>query len=107
VIIVANWSDVIYLFGITEGTDSDGFSSPVEGEPKLVFANKKSVRSQEYYLAKQSGIELSYMFDVRSVDYEGEEKLVFDNNEFIIERVYEKGEFTELICKRKDDDHAV
>jgi Holliday junction resolvase-like predicted endonuclease len=106
VIIVANWADVVYLVSVKETQDSDGFLAIVEGEPKLVFANKKSIRSQEFYLAKQSGIELSFMFDVRSVDYEGEEKLLFESNEFIIERIYEKGEFTELVCKRKDDDHA-
>lgn len=100
------WSDVVSLVGIQEGTDEYGF--PVEETVirENVYANKKSVRSNEYYLAKQSGINLSVMFEVRSIDYQGEEKLIYDGEEYIIERTYDRGEFVELTCSRKDDAHA-
>lgn len=104
------WSDVVYLVGLTEGTDDDGFPAIVEGERKKVFANKKSIRSSEYYQAKQSGIDLAFTYEIRSIDYDGEEKLylsVDDEEPHEIERTYEKGEFVELICKRKADDHAI
>ena len=105
------WSDVVYLVELTEGTDDDGFPGIVEGEKKQVFANKKSIRSSEYYQAKQSGIDLAFTYEIRSIDYDGEEKLYHSldvgEKPHEIERTYEKGEFVELICKRKADDHAV
>jgi len=102
---VANWSDVVDLVGMVEDTDEYGFPKKEEIVKKGIFANKKSVRSNEYYMAKQSGIELSYMFEIRSIEYEGEEQLNYEGNEYTIERTYDKGELIELTCKRKNDDH--
>ncbi|MDO6451721.1 hypothetical protein [Oceanobacillus profundus] len=104
------WSDVVYLVGLTEAIDDYGFPTTGESERKKVFANKKSIRSSEYYQAKQSGIDLAFTYEIRSIDYDGEEKLYLsadDEEPHEIERTYEKGEFVELICKRKADDHAV
>lgn len=100
------WSDVITLVGLIEGVNENGFPETQTTYREGIFANKKSVRSNEFYLAKQSGINLSFMFEVRSIDYQGEEQLIYEGQEFNIERTYEKGEFIELTCSRKDDDHA-
>lgn len=103
------WSDVVYLVGLEEGRDEDGFPAIVESEPRKVFANRKSIRSSEYYQAKQSGIDLAFAYKIRSIDYDGEEYLYLSVDDEVpheIERTYEKGEFIELTCKRKSDDHA-
>lgn len=100
-----NWSDVVDLIGLTEGTDDDGFPAVVPGKPRQVFANRKSVKSSEYYAAKQSGIELSYIFEIRSADHDGEERLKYAGDSYEVERSYEKGEFIELTCKRESDNH--
>lgn len=105
------WSDVVYLVGLEEGTDDYGFPTIVESEKRQVFANKKSIRSSEYYQAKQSGIDLAFTFEIRSIDYSGEEFLYLSLDEeeeaHEIERTYEKGEFIELVCKSRADDHGV
>ncbi|MBD7984411.1 hypothetical protein H9649_07460 [Sporosarcina sp. Sa2YVA2] len=100
-----NWSDVVQLVDLVEGTDKDGFPEVVPGRPRKVFANRKSVRSQEFHAAKQQGITLSYMFEVRTDEYQGEESLFYNGLEQNVYRTYEKGEFIELICHRKGDDH--
>lgn len=100
-----NWSDVVQLVSLESGQDDDGFPVDDIEKKRQVFANRKSVKSSEYYAAKQSGIELSYIFEIRSADYEGEEKLECDNYTYEVERSYEKGEFIELTCKREGDDH--
>lgn len=106
----ANWSDVLFLISVEEGTDDQGFPAIVESEPRMVYANKLSIRSNEYYMAKQSGIELTYMFEIRSVEYDGEEKVKLSSDEnaesYDIERTYEKGEFIELVLRKHGDDHA-
>ena len=101
------WSDVVTLIGVAEGMDDYGFPIQEKVIREGIYANKKSVRSNEFYMAKQSGINLSVMFEVRSIDYQGEEQLIHNNKEYNIERTYDKGEFVELTCSRKDDDHAI
>ena len=102
---MANWSDVLYLVSLDKGIDDDGFEVILPGEPRKIYANKKSVRSQEFHMAKQQGITLSYMFEIRTNEYKGEETLIHNGNEQTVYRSYEKGEFIELICHRKDNDY--
>lgn len=102
-----NWSDVVTLISVEAGEDNDGFPSDDTTKERRIFANRKSVKSSEYYAAKQSGIELSYIFELRSVDYEGEIKLKYNGDPYEVERSYEKGEFIELTCKREGDNHEL
>lgn len=96
----------IQLIGLVEGTDESGFPKE-EIKPKPpILANRLSIRSSEYWQAKQAGVELSYTFEVHSFEYAGEEKMLYEGNEYTIERTYEKGDIVELICKRRADDHA-
>lgn len=103
---MANWSDVLQLIPLEKGVDEDGYDAIVPGEPRKVYANKKSVRSQEFHMAKQQGVTLSYMFEVRSMEYKGEESLKYEEKDHVVYRTYEKGEFIELICHRNSDSHA-
>ena len=103
---MANWSDVLYLIGLEKGLDDDGFEVIVPGKPRKIFANKKSVRSQEFHAAKQSGVTLSFMFEVRTLEYKGEETLKYNDDPYKVYRTYGKGEFTELIVHKESDDHA-
>ena len=104
---MARWSEVVNLIGLVEGTDEMGWPIEEEVERTNIFANKKSVRSNEYYLAKQGGVELQHMFEIRSIDYQGEEKLRYNGEVFEIERTYDKGEVIELVCSRRTDEHAI
>lgn len=94
-----NWSSVIYLGAETETIEY--------GEPVISFTwnkrfvNKLSVRSKEFYDARQIGLSPELMFEIRSQEYDFEKRLKFDNVVYDIIRTYDKGEFTELICSRK------
>lgn len=103
---MANWSDVVDLVSWVEGQDEAGFPIKEKVIRSGIFANKKSVRSNEYYMAKQSGIQLSIILEIRSIEYEGEEELIFNGEDYVIERTYDKGEFIELTCKKESDDHG-
>lgn len=96
----------VQLIGLVDGTDDSGFPIVEEKLKPPILANRLSIRSSEFWLAKQSGIELSYTFEVHAFEYSGEEKMLYEGKEYSVERTYEKGDFVELICKRKDDDHA-
>ena len=102
----APWSDVVLLIGIEEGLNENGFPDIIESEPRQVFANRLEIYSNEHYQAKQSGVTIQYKFEVRSVDYEGEEVVEYNGERYDVERGFEKSEFIELTLKRQSDDHA-
>ena len=75
----------------------DIIETPVERE---VFADKQSIRQSEFYQAAATGLRPELMFVVRSVDYNGEQKLKYNDKEYAVIRTYDKdGELTELICQ--------
>ena len=103
----ASWSDVISLIRLEEGLNENGFPATVEGEPREVFANRLEIYTNEHYQAKQSGITIQYKFEVRAVEYEGEEVVEYNGERYNVERRFEKSEFIELTLKRESDDHAI
>ena len=91
--------DVVKLISInvTENDMGDIIETPVERE---VFADKQSIRQSEFYQAAATGLRPELMFVVRSIDYNGEQKLKYNSKEYTIIRTYDKdGELTELICQ--------
>jgi SPP1 family predicted phage head-tail adaptor len=93
--------DVVDLISITEGKDADGFPADVQTIRPNIYANKKSVRSSEFYQASQSGYRLDLMFEIRSIDYEDESHLKFNEKPYEIVRTYDKGEIIELVCQSR------
>jgi len=93
------WSDIAELISYTEEKDDIGDTILVPSF-KEIFVNKKSIRQNEYYQALSAGLNLEIMIEVRSIDYEDEKDLKYNNKNYNIMRVYDKnGETTELICE--------
>lgn len=103
----APWSDVIRLIGVEEGLNENGFPDLIESEPRSVFANRLEIYTNEHYQAKQSGVTIQYKFEIRTVEYDGEEVVEYNGERCDVERVFEKSEFVELTLKRQSDDHGV
>lgn len=93
------FDSVIDLVNAEKGTNENGFSQLIENSRRTIFANKKSIKSSEFYLASQSGFSLEIMFEVFSAEYESEAYLDFGEKRYEIVRVYDKGKLTELICQ--------
>jgi head-tail adaptor len=103
---MSRWSDTVSLIGITEGTDAEGFPSNIEVTRAGIFANKLPVHSNEFYQASQAGYKIEKVFQVRTIDYEGEESLNYENEVYRIVRTYDKGEYIELSCEKRGDNHG-
>jgi head-tail adaptor len=103
---MSRFSDVVNLTSITEGTDAEGFPANVEVTRNNIFANKMPVHSAEFYQASQAGFTIQSLFQIRSIDYEGEESLTHNNEPYEVVRTYDKGEFVELSCERRDADYG-
>jgi len=90
--------EVINLISITITENDMGDIIDVETK-RQVFADKKSVRQNEFYQAAATGLRPEIMFVVRTIDYEQEPKLEFNSKTYNIIRTYDKDdEFTELVC---------
>lgn len=91
--------DVIGLISVTTIENDMGDMIDVETK-REVFADKKSVRQNEFYQAQATGLRPELMFVVRTIEYGQEPKLEFDSKMYNIIRVYDKdGELTELVCQ--------
>lgn len=82
-----------------ETTDADGFPVKIDKDRKTIFADKKSIRSNEFYLASQSGYKLDLMFDVLALEYQSQKYLDYESKRYEIVRTYEKGDKIELVCR--------
>lgn len=91
--------EVINLIGVTAAENAMGDIVETETS-RQVCADKKSIRQSEFYQAAATGLRPELMFIVRSIDYEQEPKLEYNNKKYTIIRVYDKDdEFAELICE--------
>lgn len=93
------WNDVAKLITYTQTVDDIG-DTIIDETEKEVFVNKKSIRQSEFYQALSSGLKPEIMFEVRSIDYNEEKDVKYNNKNYNIIRVFSKnGEITELICQ--------
>jgi SPP1 family predicted phage head-tail adaptor len=66
---------------------------------KSVFANKKPIKSNEFYQAAATRIKPSLMFEISTIDYDEQELLRYDSKEYTIIRTYAQDEKIELVCE--------
>jgi SPP1 family predicted phage head-tail adaptor len=93
------WRDIISLVSESEIENELGDIITID-TPKQVFANKKSVRQNEFYQAQAAGLKPELMFEIRYMDYEEEKNIIFNNKPYRVIRTYTKNEETiELICE--------
>lgn len=93
------WNDVISLVAITHAASSLA-SAIAAGTATTVFAEKLSVRQSEFYQAALAGINPSTTFVVRSIEYDGQDCVLYESVPYKVIRTYDKGETTELVCER-------
>jgi len=99
------WGDVIKLIAENQIVNDLGDLITVRTK-REVFANKKSIRQSEFYQAAAAGLKPEFYFDVRSVEYEGEQELEYEGRIYEIIRTFDKGEYIELICQGTVNKHG-
>ena len=93
------FKDVISLITVTT-TENELGDVIEESTERQVFADKQSVRQSEFYQAAATGLRPELMFVVRTIEYNGETRLKYNDKEYSIIRTYDKdGELTELVCQ--------
>lgn len=100
------WNEEIQLIKLVKGLDNAGYETEVKEYSDKLLANKLSVHSSEYWAAKQSVVKLEHVFEVHSIEYNGELGLRYNSTDYYIERTYEKGDYVELVTSLWSDDHG-
>ena len=94
------WSDVAYL--IIDGESEqlpNGYEKLPEPSKREVFVNVKSIGRTEFFMAKQSGVQMKDAFEIRVCDFNDEKQIMYGDRLYNIERTYSKdGEIMELNC---------
>lgn len=96
------WSDNLELGGLKVIVNDNG----VEEETLIkreVFCNEKSVTTNEYYQSSQNGNEIKVVFEVKQIDYEKEQYVIYEGESYKIVRTYKSNsEDIELHCALKE-----
>ena len=92
--------EVINLISSTDGENDLGDPIKVLTKGPNVFADKQSIRQSEFYQAMAAGLRPEITLVIRTIEYNQEPFLEFNNKNYTIIRTYEKeNEFIELICQ--------
>ena len=90
--------DIIYLVSSTPSTNDIGDAVQTLTE-REVFANKKSVQRSEFYQAAATGLRPETVFEVRTMEYDGQATVRHGERTYSVIRTYDTpGELTEIVC---------
>lgn len=90
--------DAIYL--VAESPSPHGiFDTPTETQ-RLAYCTVRSVGMQEFYRAKELGLEPSVVFVLAErADYEGEKVVIWEGRRYDVVRTYINGDAIEITCE--------
>lgn len=96
------WRDVLDLITVEITQDDVGGFTEQEFK-RTVFANRKSIRSTEFYQAHAVGLRPEITFEIRFFEYQNEKRLEFQGVEYEVLRTFSKNqEMLDLICARRE-----
>ncbi|MDM5155847.1 phage head closure protein [Bacillus sp. DX1.1] len=95
-------NDILFFPEVTTVEDDLGQIEEVETFSRQVFCEEKSIPQSEFFLAGQSGMKVSCILVVYSMDYQKEQKVKYDEISYHIYRTYKRNdEKIELYCEVK------
>lgn len=95
--------DVVMLIPVEEGIERGNiFRNPKREAAREIFAKVGSVGEREFYDSAQAGYDLSIKAEVWIWDYEGEQILSYEGEEYRIVRTYRNDKLRrmELYCEK-------
>lgn len=95
------WNKVIDLVRLENGCTEEGAPTVVEVGRTSVYANSQHVGMEKWAAARSVGLHADAAIEIRSIDYDGEQVCELDGDAYDIERVYNRGEWTNLTLKKR------
>jgi SPP1 family predicted phage head-tail adaptor len=92
--------EIVNLINVTDDTNELGDAIKVQTKRENIFADKQSVKRNEFYQAASVGLKPELTFVIRTCEYNQEPMLEFNGKTYNIIRTYEKeNECIELVCQ--------
>lgn len=96
------WDHEIKLLNVTTTLNENGFETE-ETTEVLLYANSLPVHSSEFYQSSKEGYIIAKVFEIHSIEFEGQKLLKYEDEIYRIKRSYDADEFIELSCERRDN----
>jgi len=94
------FNEIIKLITLTDGTSDTGDPIKKLTESDNIYADKQSIKRNEFYQAAANGFRPELTFVIRTIDYNAAKLLKWGSKTYDIIRTYElDSEFIELICQ--------
>lgn len=95
------WSDACCLLTFDPTQDLEGYAVPDSPKKRAVVCTfEEGVSQNEFYLSMKQGLRASASVELWSVDYQGEEFLLFGDRFFRVLRAFKSGfDYTTLILQ--------
>ena len=81
-------SDIIELIPTTTAPDEYGVPRTVEGEPRVVMCQVRSITRTEFFEAGRNGLNPEFQFNVFGGDYDGETLVRYKGKQYAVYRTY-------------------
>lgn len=94
-------NDVISLVGKTYAQDSRGVSRATDAIRENIPCKVRSAGAQEWFEGGRSGLNPTYTFIIRRIEYHAEETVIFENARHKVYRTYIRGDDIELHTQRE------
>lgn len=96
------WSDLLELGKLNIIVNENGVEEEIL-TTREVFCNEKSVGMNEFYKSSMEGREIKIIFEVKLIDYEKEQYVIYEGNKYEVIRTYKvNSEDIELHCTLKE-----
>lgn len=95
------FKDVIKLITTKKVSNGGGGFETVVDSQKIVFADKKSAKRTEFYLAAQADLQAETEFKISLFDYEDERIIEHEGKFYSVIRTYETGDYIEITCQKR------
>lgn len=89
------------LLSISKTSNLIGVEVETIIEKEIPIIKVESVYSNEFYKANEQGFKPSLRLKISTLNYEGEQELIYNGIKYTIIREQEDGDETILICQRK------
>ena len=96
------WLDVLKLGKLKVIVNDNGVEEK-NLDTREIFCNEKSVTTTEYYQSTQNGNEIKIIFEIKQIDYEKEQYVIYEGETYKVIRTYKtNSEDIELHCALKE-----
>lgn len=94
-------NDFLNLIGKTYTKDSKGVMRPTATLKENIPCQVKSARSSEWFEGGRMGLNPTYTFVIRKIEYAGEEVVEYKGEKHVVYRTYENADTIELHAQRE------